>query len=542
MNPEISPPLLLLLLPLFLLFPTTRSQSNTSSTTETATANANISSCLLSSHVQNFTISSSPPSIQYSDLLNLSIQNLRLAGPSVHKPSVFILPKTQQELQSSILCCRSSSLAIRLRSGGHSFEGLSYTAGEHTPFAVIDLMNLNRVLIDAGSSTAWAESGATLGEIYYAVAQSNRSLAFSAGSCSTVGSGGHISGGGFGLLSRKYGLSADNVLDAVLIDPAGRALDRKSMGEDVFWAIRGGGGGSWGAVYAWKLRLVPVPDRVTACSISRPGSVRQVAELTHKWQYVAPSLPDEFYLSTIIQGSTTGNVRNTFLGLFLGPKGTAISILSQRFPELNVSESECNEMSWIESAVGFANIKSVSDLLKREPSTKTYFKVKSDYVRAPIAIGGLITAVDLLSRQPKAYVIFDPYGGAMGRIGSGDLPFPHRGGNLYGIQYRIDWREGEDGMAYVAWLRRLYEYMGCFVSKNPRAAYVNYVDLDLGTIEWTIGTGGSLDAVGVARAWGGRYFLGNYGRLVRAKTAIDPDNVFRNEQSIPPLPKGGFLK
>ncbi|XP_008811405.2 reticuline oxidase-like [Phoenix dactylifera] len=538
MNPEPSPPLLLLLLPLFLLFTTTRSQSNTSSTTETATANANISSCLLYSHVQNFTIFSLPPSIQYSDLLNFSIQNLRFAGPYVHKPSVLILPKTQQELQSSILCCRSSSLAIRLRSGGHSYEGLSYTAGQHTPFAVIDLMNLNRVWIDSGSSTAWAESGATLGEIYYAVARSNRSLAFSAGSCSTVGSGGHISGGGFGFLSRKYGLSADNVLDAVLIDPAGRALGRKAMGEDVFWAIRGGGGGSWGAVYAWKLRLVPVPDRVTACTISRPGSVRQVAELTHKWQYVAPSLPDEFYLSTYIQGSTTGNLDHSFSGQFLGPRRTAVSILSQRFSELNVSESECKEMSWIESAVRFANIKSVSDLLNREPA-KTYFKAKSDYVRAPITLEGLITAVDLLSMQPKAYVIFDPYGGEMGRIGSGDLPFPHRGGNLYGIQYMIDWLEGEDGMAYVAWLRRFYEYMGRFASKNPRAAYVNYVDLDLGTIKWTTRSGGSWDAVRVARAWGERYFLANNDRLVRAKTAIDPDNVFRNEQSIPPLPKGG---
>ncbi|XP_010941440.1 berberine bridge enzyme-like A [Elaeis guineensis] len=526
------------LLPLFLLF-ITHSQSNTSSTAETTTTSANISSCLLSSRVQNFTLFSSPPSIQYSNLLNFSIQNLRFACPSVHKPSTLILPNTQHELQSSIVCCRSSSLTIRLRSGGHSYEGLSYTAGQHTPFAIIDLMNLNRVWIDSGSSTAWAESGATVGEIYHAVARSKRPLAFSAGTCSTVGSGGLISGGGFGFLSRKYGLAADNVLDAVLIDPAGRALDRKSMGEDVFWAIRGGGGGSFGAVYAWKLRLVPVPDRVTVCSISRPGSVRKVAELTHKWQYVAPNLPDEFFLSKFIQGSTTGNLTNKFLGLFLGPKGTALSILRQRFPELAVSESECNETSWIESAVRFTDLKSVSDLLNREPTSKKYFKAKSDYVRAPITMEGLITAVDLLSKQPKAFVFFDPYGGEMGRIASGDLPFPHRRGNLYGIQYVIHWNKGEDGMAYVAWIRRLYEYMGRFVSKNPRVAFVNFVDLDLGTIQWTTRSGGSWDAVGVARAWGERYFLGNYDRLVRAKTAIDPDNVFRNEQSIPPLPKGG---
>jgi len=78
----------------------------------------------------------------------------------------------------------------------------------------------------AAVATAWAESGATLGEVYHAVAlalssNSNRSLAVTAASCSTIGLGGHISG-------------ADNVLDALLVDAVGRVLDRRAMGEDVF--------------------------------------------------------------------------------------------------------------------------------------------------------------------------------------------------------------------------------------------------------------------------------------------------------------------
>lgn len=510
------------------------SDVNTTAAGGISTSTSNLTSCLRSSGVRNFTVSSSPPSSAYSLLLNSSIRNLRFAGPDTPKPSAIILPCTKEDLRNAVLCLRKASLAIRVRSGGHSYEGLSYTGDPYVPFAVVDLMNLNKVRVDPDSLTAWAESGATVGEIYYAVAASNRSLAFSAGSCTTVGSGGQISGGGFGLLSRKYGLAADNVLDAVLIDSSGRVLNRESMGEDVFWAIRGGGGGSWGAVYAWKLRLVPVPERVTACTPTRSGPTRSVAELVHKWQYVAPSLPDELYLSVYIAGSGGGNVSASFTGFFLVPRGAAISILSQRFPELGLAESDCDEVSWIESVVRFAGLDSVSDLTSRRSRGRGFFKAKSDYVRAPIGKKGLITALDWLSKKEEGYVILDPYGGEMGRVRSDRIAFPHRGGNLYGIQYMVDWSAEESGEGYVAWLRGFYEYMGRYVSKNPRAAYVNYVDLDLGTVDWR--GGGPRNAVGEARVWGERYFLGNYDRLVKAKTQIDPHNVFNNAQSIPPLP------
>jgi hypothetical protein len=158
-----------------------------------------------------------------------------------------------------------------------------------------------------------------------------------------------------------------------------------------------------------------------------------------------------------------------------------------------------------------------------------------------MAIDELTGAVEFLSRQPKAYVILDPYGGAMDRFGAADLPFPHRKGNIHGIQYLIEWMSDDDGHSeeYMDWLRRFYDFMGPFVSSSPRTAYINYLDLDLGTNTWSvprIDEGGIPNPqVEAARSWGERYFLSNYDRLVRAKTAIDPENVFRNAQSIPPL-------
>ncbi|RLM60471.1 hypothetical protein C2845_PM14G03220 [Panicum miliaceum] len=125
--------------------------------------------------VTNFSLPTSP---SYAALLNSSISNLRFTLPGVGRPVAVVLPGSRDGLR--------------------------------------------------------AAAGATLGELYHAVGRSSRSLAFRAGSCSTVGLGGTISGGGFGLLARKHGLAPDNVLDAALVDASGGVLDRREMGDDVF--------------------------------------------------------------------------------------------------------------------------------------------------------------------------------------------------------------------------------------------------------------------------------------------------------------------
>ncbi|CAO2187074.1 unnamed protein product [Urochloa humidicola] len=496
----------------------------------------NISSCLLSNGVTNFSLPSSPT---YTPLLDSSIRNLRFELLGIGKPAAVILPSSQRELQRTVTCARAASLAIRVRAGGHSYEGLSYTSENRVPFAVLDLSNLNRVVVDSAAATAWAESGATLGEVYHAVGLSNRTLAFSAGSCSTVGMGGHVAGGGFGLISRKFALAADNVLDAVLIDAGGRAITRDAMDGDVFWAIRGGGGGSFGVVYAWKLRLVPVPEKVTVFSVDWTGPVELIAGLMHKWQYVGPNLPDEFYLSTYIPtGSSNGNMSMSFTGQVLGPKHLAMSVLSRTFPELGLAESELSEVSWLESAVKSAGLSSVADLTNRQPGVGEYAKRKSDYVRAPISMQDTIKILRYMLTGPQGSIQLDPYGGAMARIGSTMTPFPHRAGYLYSIQYTVSWGASEIDRAdeYIGWLRSFYAFMAPYVSKNPRGAYVNYLDLDLGTNNWMNATGGtSKNSVAHAASWGERYFSTNFDQLVRAKSKVDPENVFNNAQSIPPL-------
>ncbi|TVU03881.1 hypothetical protein EJB05_50554, partial [Eragrostis curvula] len=332
------------------------------------------------------------------------------------------------------------------------------------------------------------------------------------------------------------------------------------MGEDVFWAIRGGGGGgSWGVVYAWKIRLVEVPKTVTVFTPTRNGTKAALAGLVHRWQFVAPALPDEFYLSVnlTIGGPPIWQQEDAVISVFLGPKELALSVLREKFPELDLAEAEVSETSWIESAARLAGLSSAADLASRVPnpkaaSPKRAFQTKTDFVRQPIPRDGLTALLRFLAGGPPGgYVSLDPYGGAMARAGAGDTPFPHRAGVLYGAVYVVVWEPTADDVRawwdvepYSRWLQSLYwAVMLPYVSRDPRAAYVNYLDLDLDPRfgEESIRVNRSLSAVDRARVtWGAAYFtVENYDRLVRAKTLIDPDNVFNHAQSIPPLQKQG---
>ena len=127
----------------------------------------------------------------------------------------------------------------------------------------------------------------------------------------------------------------------------------------------------------------------------------------------------------------------------------------------------------------------------------------------------------------------------MQNISSDYIPFPHRRGNLFSIQYVVTWKEEDNNKSskYIDWIRGFYNSMAPFVSSGPRAAFVNYMDFDLGVMKLVSTCVQPEDAVEIARLWGEKYFLKNYDRLVRAKTLIDPNNVFRNQQGIPPNPQ-----
>ncbi|CAJ1935901.1 unnamed protein product [Sphenostylis stenocarpa] len=475
-----------------------------------------------------FTKSSS----SYESLLNSSIRNARFLNSSVPKPNLIVTPDSLFQIQVALLCSKKNGLQVRVRSGGHDYEGLSYVS--HLPFIIIDLLNLRSITINMDEESAWVQSGATVGELYYAIAKKSKVHGFPAGSCSTIGVGGHLSGGGFGTVFRKYGLASDNVIDAQIIDVNGKILNRTLMGEDLFWAIRGGGGSSFGVITAWKIKLVHVPSTVTVFDVSRTLD-QGATDLFHKWQTVAPKLPAELFLHTVVGVSNSAShggktVVVSFTGLYLGTAENLLPLMRNNFPELGLQHNNFTQMTWIKSVLYFAgySIDESLEVLLRKNQTSSSFKAKSDYVKEAIPLVGLEGLWKMLLLENSPLLIFTPYGGIMSEISESEIPFPHRKGNLYGIQYSVNLVSNEEAPNHLDWIRRLYEYLEPFVSKLPRQAYFNYRDLDLGVNQGNSGYEN-------AKSWGLKYFNENFERLALVKSRVDPGNFFRDEQSIPPL-------
>ncbi|OVA09347.1 FAD linked oxidase [Macleaya cordata] len=508
----------------------------TSSSSSRSVDHGEFLQCLsLHSQTNSIPIFHTPKTSNYSTILESSIPNLRFLSTTTPKPHLIITPLQESHVQTAVICSKKHGIQIKVRSGGHDTEGLSYVSD--VPFVMVDMFNLREISIDVEDSTAWVQAGATLGEVSYRIAEKSRTLGFPSGICPTIGVGGHFSGGGFGPMLRKYGLAADNVIDARIVDVNGTILDRKSMGEDLFWAIRGGGR-SFGVILSWKIRLVPVPPTVTVFKILKTLEQGATA-LALRWQEVAPKLPQELYIratfdvvnSTTQKGDKT--IQATFHSLFLGGAEDLLIVMKERFPELGLESKDCIEMSWIQSVLYFGGarfpVDGPLDVLLNRTEPKAFYKAKSDYVKEPISKIQLEGIWRKLIEQEEPTLSFIPYGGRMSEISESEIPFPHRDVILYKILYLKYWNEEgvEASEKHINRIRRMYRYMTPYVSKFPRGAYLNYRDIDLGRSE--NGTATYLQS----KAWGSSYFKSNYKRLVQVKSRVDPENFFRNEQSVP---------
>ncbi|KAJ6950884.1 berberine bridge enzyme-like protein 31 [Populus alba x Populus x berolinensis] len=384
------------------------------------------------------TILYTPNNSSFSSVLESYVQNLRFSQPTVPKPEFIFTPLYESHIQAVVVCSKQLGIHLRVRSGGHDYEGLSY---------------LRSISVDIEDNSAWVEAGI----------------------------GGHITGGAYGTMFRKYGLAADNVIDARIIDAYGRVLDRKAMGEDLFWAIRGGGGGSFGIITSWKVKLVPVPPVVTVFRVAR--TLEQGAtKILYRFLQASDKLDENLFLRVSTQlanASEEGKktISTSYNGLFLGDAKRLLQVMQESFPEGT-------------------------------------FKGKSDFAKKPIHESALEGLWEMMYEEDTPSVAFVPYGGMMSKISESEIPFPHRKGNMFFINYMTTWEDPSENAKHIDWIRKVYKYMTPYVSMYPREAYLNYRDLDLGMNK---NTNTSFMEASV-------------------KTKVDAGNFFRHEQSIPPLP------
>ncbi|POO01104.1 LOW QUALITY PROTEIN: hypothetical protein TorRG33x02_032870 [Trema orientale] len=218
--------------------------------------------------------------------------------------------------------------------------------------------------------------------------------------------------------------------------------------------------------------------------------------LVNRWQYVAHKFDEDFliYVRFTIVNSTQNKqnkiaIQAQFISLFLGGVDSLLLLMKKSFLELGLKIKDCIEISWIEFVTYFDRSpirKSQGSVNKTSQHRVLAFKAKLDYVKKANIEKFVTNNIGKVIRRRWSGI--DPVvslGGKMSKILESEILFVHRAGCLYKILYYAQW-EGEEKDAaaaaerHINWTRSVYNYMSPYVSKNPRASYLNYRDLDLG--------------------------------------------------------------
>jgi FAD/FMN-containing dehydrogenase len=420
--------------------------------------------------------------------------NLRTA----RAPLLRALCKTPGAVAAMVDWCRTHRLPFALRSGGHSFEGLSQSDS-----VVIDVRLLDHVRRESDGSLTTVGTGATLGKIYRELAPYG--LTVPAGTCTTVGIAGHALGGGYGLLARAYGLTCDCLQSVRVVDSEGRIVDADAeRNPDLFWACRGGGGGSFGAVVVMRFKPQPVENvRVFGMSWALPPD--RAARLFSAWLRWAPEAPRSITSVLKFGKRRDGAIALRCAGQSIGDMGELTAELRgltdlerPRFPP------RTDEMSFMEAVGHFAGGESYQSV---------HMKGKSDYLPASFSEDTAQAIMAGVARLDTTQVvaICDAYGGAIADAAPDATAFVSRAGVACSVQYHASWDNSDEAASRISQLEALY---GIVHAHATGGAYLNYGDLDLPD-------------------WADAYWGQNLPRLRSIKSRVDPDNVFRHAQSVP---------
>jgi FAD binding domain/Berberine and berberine like len=423
-------------------------------------------------------------------------------GMVARRPGLIARCADVADVQAAVRTAVAAGVLTAVRCGGHSLAGF----GTCDDGMVIDLSNMRQIAVDREARRCRFAGGCLLGTVD--AATQKEGLAFPSGVVSHTGASGLVLGGGFGWLTRLHGLSSDNVEGFTLVTANGSVIRANSMeNEDLFWALRGGGG-NFGVVTEFEVKLHPVTSVLLGEAVCTGDDI---PALVRSWRDFMPESPDNLRWSLSLRlAPDAGNVPVELRGrpavtqaaVWVGDtkKGRAC---------LDHILSLCNPATATRKNISFLALQTMAD--EEFPQGRRYY-TKSGYCKAlddntiDLMAQSLATVPSPMTQIELAYL-----GGAATRVAAADTAFGDRS-SPFVINLLANWLETSEDTANVSWVRSLFRSLR--PSMTP-GVYINFM------------SGDEDDRVPEA-------YRERWERLVTVKSRYDPGNFFRLNQNIPP--------
>ena len=404
-------------------------------------------------------------------------------------PALIVRAGHVEDVSNAVTFARERELLLSVKGGGHSWPGRSVADNA----MMIDLGSLRDVVVDVDGRRARVGGGALLWDLD--VATQRHGLATTTGVVSHTGVGGYTLGGGYGRLSRKCGLTIDNLLAAQMVTADGQ-VRRVSPEEnaDLFWAIRGGGG-NFGVVTAFEFALHEVGPEVLGGSILWP--IEQAREVLEFYVEYSTGLPDDMDVSPSMGKAPDGT---DVVGMGVCCFGDPARAEKQLAPLRQLGRPLLDRIG----PVPYLTLQTEVDGLFR-PGVRSY--VKSGMVRefTPALVDAMVESFD---PQRMVGIGFHTAGGAVARVDETATAWPHRNAAIMIGAFTV-WTDPADDDARIK------------ANKEQWAALQPH-------------TGGYYENI-QAEVSGSRANFGPaYDRLVAIKDAFDPMNLFRLNNNVRP--------
>ena len=419
------------------------------------------------------------------------------------RPGLIVQCAGSSDVARAVDFARTNELLVSVRGAGHNIAGSAVCEGG----VMIDLSGMKSVEVNAKERTVRVEPGVTLGELDRATREFG--LATPVGINSTTGIAGLALGGGFGWLSRKHGLTADNLVSADVVT-AGGELVTASQDEntDLFWGLRGGGG-NFGVVTSFVFNLHPVGPELLAGLIVHPFADAEA--VLRNYRDFCAQAPDELTVWVVMRKAPPLP--------FLPEEvhGTEVVIVAALYAgDMAAGEAALkplrafgNPIADVISPHQFVDFEAAFDPLLT-PGFRNYWKSHDFRELSDAALATMMRYVESLP-SPHCEVFIAQMGGATSRVAADATAYRHRDAQFV-MNVHGRWESAAEDDSCIAWCRELFQDMTPFATGG---VYVNFMTEE--------------EDDRVRAAYGD-----SYDRLVELKNRYDPSNLFRLNQNIRP--------